>query len=130
MTEGRVSEQVVWVRLLALLLALLVWVAVFLEGPGEARLKIAVVPEHLPTGLRLATAAPASVEVTVLGPRILLILPRLHSGACRIDLSGARAGTADYGTAEAGFALDRELKVVRIRPATLRLTLTEAQGAR
>ena len=130
MTESKGSEQVLLVRLLALFLALLVWGAVFLETPREARLVAAVVPDRLPAGLRLASAAPASVEVTVVGPRILMVLPWLTGSACRIDLSGARAGTADYSATEADLALDRELRVVRVRPATVRLTLTEAQAPR
>jgi len=129
MTESKAQDQVTGVRLFALLLAGLLWLGVDLERPGEVQLQVPVVLEHLPAGLLLASSPPDLLEVTVSGPRILLFGPWLLGGACRLDLSGAQAGPASYSALDCSFGLDRELKVLRVRPAAIRLTLTKAVPA-
>jgi len=129
MTEAKVQEQVVAVRLLSLLLAGLLWLGVNLERPGEVQLQVPVALEHLPAGLLLASSPPEPVEVTVSGPRILLLGPWLLGGTCRLDLSGAQAGPAGYSALDGSFGLDRELKVLRVRPAAIRLVLVKAEPA-
>jgi len=129
MTEARATDQVTAVRLLSLLLAGLLWLGVFLEHPGEETLQVPVVLEHLPAWLLLASTPPGVVEVTVSGPRILLLGPRLRGAACGLDLSGAQAGPASYSALAGNFGLDHELKVVRVYPAEIRLTLAKAAPA-
>ena len=120
MTEARATDQVT---------AGLLWLGVTLEQSGEVRLQVPVVLEHMPAGLLLASRAPGMLEVTVSGPRILLLGPWLSGVDCGLDLSGAQAGTASYSALECNFGLDRELKVVRVRPAAIRLMLATAAPA-
>jgi hypothetical protein len=54
----------------------------------------------------------------------LLGLP-LRRISCGLDLSGAAAGTASYGAQDCSFKLERELKLVRVHPATIRFTLAK-----
>jgi hypothetical protein len=129
MTETRATDQITAVRLLSLLLAVLLWLAVFLEHPGEVKLQVPVVLEHLPAGLLPASTPPGTLEVTVSGPRILLLGPRVRGASCGLDLSGAQAGAASYSALDGNFKLDRELKVVRVYPTTIRLTLATAAPA-
>lgn len=129
MTESKAQDQVIGVRLLALLLAGLLWLTVNLERTDELQLQVPVVLEHMPSGLLLASPPPGLLEVTVSGPRILLLGPWLLGGAGRLDLSGAQAGAASYSALDFSFGLDRELKVVRVRPAAIRLTLVKAGSA-
>jgi len=129
MTEGKTPEHVTGVRFLSLLLAGLLWLGVTLERPGQVRLQVPVVLEHLPDGLLLASSPPAVLEVTVSGPRLLLFGPWLIGGSCGLDLSEAEAGTASFRSLDCSFALDHELKVLRVRPATIRLTLAKAAPA-
>ncbi len=126
MTEAKSSERVTSVRLLSLLLAGLLWLGVTLEHPGEVRLLVPVVLEHLPAGLLLASPPPAVLEVTVAGPRILLLRPWLTGASCALDLSQATAGASSFSALDGRFGLDPELKVVRVSPAALRLTLVKA----
>jgi hypothetical protein len=129
MTESRATDQITAVRLLSLLLAVLLWLGVFLEHPGEVTLQVPVVLEHLPAGLLLASNPPGMLDVTVSGPRILLLGPRVRGASCGLDLSGAQAGPASYSALDGNFKLDRELKVVRVYPAAIRLTLAKAAPA-
>jgi hypothetical protein len=123
MTGAKPAGVVTGVRLLSLLLAGLLWLGVALERPGEVRLQVPVVLEHLPSGLLLASAPPGRLEVTVSGPRILLLGLPLRLSHCVLDLAGAQAGPASYRAQDCSFGLDQELKVVRASPATFRLTL-------
>lgn len=123
MTGAKGAETLNWVRLFSLLLAGLLWLSVALERPAQLKLQVPVALERLPAGLQLAFLPPAKVEVTVSGPRILLLGLSLRQGSCRLDLAGAEAGTASYSTLACGFGLDPELKVTRVFPASIRLTL-------
>jgi hypothetical protein len=125
MTKAKSQERTKEVRLFSLLLAGLLWLSVILERPGEMKLRIPVLPEYLPAGLSLVSPAPAPLEVTVSGPRILLYRLPFQPVNCRLDLSGALVGTASFTPLESSFALDRELKVVRVSPATVRLTVAK-----
>jgi len=129
MTEARATDQVMAVRLLSLLLAGLLWLGVTLEHSGEVKLQVPVVLEHMPAGLLLASTPPGVLEVTVSGPRILLLGLRLRGAGCLLDLSGAQAGAASFSAPDGNFSLDRELKVVRVFPSAIRLTLVKAAPA-
>jgi hypothetical protein len=125
MTRAKSQEWGILVKLLSLLLAGFLWLSVALERPGEAKFLVPVHPEHLPAGLWLASPPPGSLEVTVAGPRILLFRLRFSDLGCGLDLTGAAAGTASFSTMEGSYRLERELKVVRVFPASIRLTLAQ-----
>jgi|GEM_PF-1303249 len=120
MSEIKDAEEVK-VRLLALLLGGLIWLALTLERPSEMRLLIPMGLDHLPSGLQLTSTPPRNVEVTVVGPRILLLRPFLMGVHGSLDLTGAQPGPMSFNARECSYQLDRELKVVRVAPAVLRL---------
>jgi hypothetical protein len=128
MTEVKTPEQVAGVRWLSLLLAGLLWLGVTLERPGELKLQLPVTLEHLPPGLLVSSPPPAVLQATIAGPRILLFRQWLRGGGCALDLSEARAGSASYSALDGSFGLDQELKVVRVHPATIQLTLAKAEA--
>ena len=122
MTKSKSLREAGWTRLLALLLAVLIWLAVVVERPGEVRIRVAVRPVGIPSGLRLVSP-PGPLELVVSGPRIVLGRLWFVDPVCELDLSGAAAGTADFTPLDGDFGLDREARVVRSVPARLRLTL-------
>ena len=126
MSRGAKSHE--WcrgVKLLSLLLALLLWGSVALERPGELKLTVPVSSQHPPAGLCVASPQPERLAVTVSGPRILLARLWCTGVSCGLDLSGAAAGTASIVPEESWFGLDRELKVVRVSPAAVKVTLAK-----
>jgi hypothetical protein len=110
---------------LSLLLAGLIWLSVLVERLGELTLQVPIVPEHLPAGLRVDSPLHGRLEVTVSGPRIVLARLWFCAPVYTLDLSRAAAGTAAFQPRESSLHLDRELKLVRIVPASLTLTLTK-----
>ncbi|HJV34023.1 CdaR family protein [Geomonas sp.] len=114
------------VRALSLLLAMLLWASVVVERPGQATMQLPVRAQHLPPQLRLGSPLPATVAVTVRGPRILLWLLPYREVACRIDLSAASAGSVNYTLQDDAILLpDRDLKVERIIPGSVSVTVME-----
>ncbi|GFO64408.1 hypothetical protein M1B72_13275 [Geomonas paludis] len=111
------------VKLLSVLLAVLIWLSVILERPGEMLLTVPVELERMPPGLQLDGTAPAEAEVVVSGPRILLFLLPFHQTRCGIDLAGAQAGQQLVSLKEAEFNLDAEIKVMHVAPATASIVL-------
>ena len=125
MTKAKPQERAREVRLLSLLLAALLWLSVALERSGELKLLVPVRPESVPVGLCLASPPPGRLEVTVTGPRILLFRLQLGGLDCGLDLAGREAGTASFTPRESSFGLGRELKLVRVSPSSVSLTLAK-----
>ncbi|QWV95033.1 hypothetical protein KP004_07610 [Geomonas oryzisoli] len=122
-THVKGREWLKGVKVLSVLLAVLIWLSVILERPGEMLLTVPVVLERMPHGLQLDGAAPAEAEVVVSGPRILLFLLPFHQTRCGIDLAGAQPGQQQVSLKEAEFNLDAEIKVMHVAPATASITL-------
>ena len=123
----RGQEWLKGVKVLSVLLAVLIWLSVILERPGEMMLVVPVGFDRMPPGLRLDGEAPAEAEVVVSGPRILLFLLPLHRTRCGIDLTGAKAGAQQVSLREGSFELDPEIKVLHVAPATATIVLTAGE---
>ncbi|MBJ6751419.1 YbbR-like domain-containing protein [Geomonas anaerohicana] len=113
------------VKLLSVLLAVLIWLSVILERPGEMLLVLPVNLHRMPAGLKLDGVAPAEVEVVVAGPRIVLFLLPFRQTRCDIDLAGAQPGLQQVSMKEAEFDLDPEIKVMHVAPATASFVLAQ-----
>jgi hypothetical protein len=127
MSQAKPQERTLGVKLLSLLLAVLIWLGMVLERPGQVKITAKVRPEHLPAGLWLSAPPPAEVEVTVAGPKIRLLLLPLRQTTCLLDLSHASAGATSYVPQQESFDLDSEQKVVRVFPSTISLTLEKTR---
>jgi hypothetical protein len=123
MSETKATEELTAVRLFSLALAGLIWLAVFLERPAEVKLSMPLLLQQVPPRLKVVAAPTRVVEVTVLGPRILLVRPLLFGASAVLDLEQAQPGPASYGAQDCEFTLDTELKVVRVHPAAFRVDL-------
>ncbi|GFO57979.1 hypothetical protein GMST_03040 [Geomonas silvestris] len=121
MSETRPLEEMYGVKFLAVLLALLIWLTVAVERPGEVTIPVPVNLEHLPRGLSMVSPPPGVVQVTVSGPRVLLVRPFLLGARCTLDLSTAGPGSVSLSTGDFRFDVDGELKIVRTIPQTLHL---------
>ncbi|WP_246043656.1 YbbR-like domain-containing protein [Geomonas edaphica] len=122
--HARGHEWLKGVKALSVLLAVLIWLSVIVERPGEMVLTVPVGLDRMPPGLQLDGVAPAEAEVVVSGPRILLFLLPFHQTRLRIDLTGANAGQQQISLKDGLFDLDPEIKVVHVAPATVTIALT------
>jgi hypothetical protein len=127
MSQAKLQEWPLGIKLLSLLLAVLIWLSIVLERPGQVKITAELRPEHLPAGLWFSAPPPAKVEVTVVGPKIRLLLLPLRQTSCVVDLSHAGAGTTAYSPHQESFDLDSEQKVVRVFPSSIPLTLEKSR---
>jgi hypothetical protein len=127
MSQGKQQEWPLGIKLLSLLLSVLIWLSVVLERPGQVKILAEVRPEQLPAGLWFTAPPPAKVEVTVVGPKIRLLLLPLRQTTCVLDLAHATPGVFRFTLQQESFDLDSELKVVRVFPFTIPLTLEKAR---
>ena len=125
MTPPKSREWAKGVRLLSLLVAALLWVSVALERSGELKILVPVRTGSLPAGLRIDSPPVEQLEVTVQGPRILLLSLPFRQVSCALDLSGATAGAASFTPQEGSFGLGRELRVLRVAPVSLHFTFAK-----
>lgn len=126
MNKTKSPEWTSGVKLLSLLLAGLLWLSVALERTVETKVTVPVRLKHVPVGLRIDSPLPDKLEVTVSGPRILLCRLPFSDLSCGLDLTAATAGTARYLPQASSLGLHRELKVVRVDPESVSLTVRKA----
>lgn len=114
------------VRLLAISLALLIWLFVAGERPVERELTAPLRIVNLPAGLLLAEGYPPAVTVTVRGSGLRLTALRSGTLGCIVDLARAREGVSPVSPGEHLTGLPAEVDVVRTVPAELDLRLTRS----
>lgn len=129
MKEPVNQSEIMLLRVLSLLLALLVWCYVMGGEEIERRLTVRLTPVLLPPGETLVTPLPDRVEVTLSGPRLTLWKLGRMGLATTLDLRGLTAGRTRYVGLEKGLRLPREVRVLRTDPAVLDIRLSDAGGA-
>ncbi len=114
-------------KLLSLLVAVLIWLFSAGEREGTTAMSVPLRYRNLPPGLVIVNTPPSRAEVTVTGPRILLLRLRMKGMEIPLDLRGAGEGTTVVGGLERFVRLDRELHLAGLAPATVEVK-TAATG--
>lgn len=113
------QEKEKWLMVLSLLVAALLWLFTEGERDGQIVLNVPLEYGNLPTDLAIVNHPPAQAEVTVIGPRILLLRLKMKGMEIPLDLRGAREGSTVFGGLERLVRLDRELRVTGLSPAVV-----------
>ena len=111
---------------LSLLVAVLLWLFAAGEREGETVLSVPLEITNLPPSLSLVNKPPSRIEVTVAGPRILLLKLRMQQLKIRLDLRGNLEGTTVFNGLEKSIRLEPELHVTRLSPATIEMKTAAA----
>ena len=122
MNQSRAHEWSRGVKALSVLLAVLVWLSVMLERPGEMKLTVPVSLQGMPAGMALQ-APPPELQVVVSGPRVRLLFLPFGQVSCDIDLAGAGPGELSIAPTRGSFNLDREVKLERVFPEWITLVI-------
>jgi YbbR domain-containing protein len=113
-------------KFLALLLALVAWLALGSEERTETTLQMVLELTNLPKSLMVINEIPSQIEVRVQGPRSVireLSTEKLHK---QIDLTGAKSGTRTEIFTPNGLNFPRGVVVTRIRPSAISIELDQA----
>ena len=111
------------VKLLALLLACALWFYVTGGREAEKELTVPMVVKDLPAGFAVAEGYPATIKVSVVGPRLLLSQLRQEKLRLVLELRGLGEGTVLFTGFEHKIQLPVGLHITRVSPATIELRL-------
>ncbi len=111
------------IKLLALLLASALWFYVNGGREAEKVLTVPLVVKDLPAGFAVAENYPATITVSVVGPRLLLSQLRPDQLRLELELRGLREGTALFTGFEHKIRLPVGLHITRVSPASVVLRL-------
>jgi hypothetical protein len=111
-------------KAMALILAGILWFSVTMGQDGEAEYSAPTVFVNLPAGLAVK-GAPENISFTITGPRYLLMGLGNDRLTARLDLKGAGEGPILLTGLDRSIQLRREIRITRIRPSTIELTLVK-----
>ena len=110
-------------RIMALVLALLLWA--YVTGGGETdRVTTARVETiHLPAGLVVVGNPVEQVELRLAGPRLLLAKIAADHLTIPLDLGGVREGSVSFASLETRLPMPAGVRITRVYPSTIELRL-------
>lgn len=111
------------IKLLALLLAVTLWLLAKGFTNVEMDIKVPVYLRNVPRGLVVRGRLPSSVQVSVAGSRIRFVEFHPERLSLELDASNLGEGTATFGNMEKRLALPPEINVLRLYPSTVEVTL-------
>jgi len=119
-------------KLLALLLAVALWLLATGAKESERDLSIPLALRNLPAGLSVAGPLPDAVEVTVAGPRIRLLGLRTEELSLSLDLRNLREGTVTFSGMEKRLRIPPGITMMRIYPSVVdvKLVRTARRGVK
>lgn len=103
-------------KLLALLLAVLLWFLVVGEERAEVGLTIPLELVNIPRNLVVVNNITQGIDIRVNGPRSLVRSLTARSLSKSLDLSNARSGTITFPISAEGIKLPRGVTITRIHP--------------
>ncbi|MBZ0155227.1 MAG: hypothetical protein K8I29_03310 [Alphaproteobacteria bacterium] len=113
-------------KLLSVILALSLWFFVTYHGQSEMALVAPVTFKNVPRGLEILRESVKSVTLNVQGQERLLKSLRPVDIGVSVDLAGAKKGESVYYFDKSSVVVPRSVEVVRIEPASIRVTLDES----
>lgn len=115
-------------KLLALALAIILWLYATGGKEAEVAVEVPVRVINLAPGLALAGQLPARLEVRLAGPAI--ILKRLHPDrmVVSLDMGLVQGGSVAFSSLDRLVPVPAGTRVVRVSPATIELTVRAAPG--
>ncbi|MBI1921059.1 MAG: hypothetical protein HYS23_08265 [Geobacter sp.] len=114
-------------KLIALVLALLLWFYAAWERNAEQDFRVTLELKNLPVGLAVAgKKQPPQLDISVAGPRILLKKLEYAPPAAAIDIARAREGTSVLTGFEKLVKVPPGLTVTRVYPASIEIKLEKS----
>ena len=130
----RLCTRNLTLKLLCLAVAFSIWCLNSVSRKTEAELILPVKLHNIPSGYIPSAKPPAVIEFTISGPSVLVAGARRFNTVLNLSLDRAvRPGKTIFAHLDTKLRLPDDIKVVRISPASLEVTLIPdhlAQGER
>lgn len=112
----RLTENL-FLKLLSLAFALILWFFVMGEQKQELSYAVPLAIRNLPANLMVANEIPSQVDVRISGPRTLLMNLDPKDMGIAVDLRGLQPGVTSFRRLEELFNLPGALKITRLSPS-------------
>lgn len=113
-----------WVlKFVSLCLAIMLWYFVGGEDIVEKNIQVPVETINLPNDLIISNKYKKEIEVTVRGPRSVLLEMGKDQSAIQINLASATPGTRVESIGNEKIPVSRGIEVLRVQPSTILLSL-------
>jgi YbbR domain-containing protein len=109
-------------KIISLLIATALWLAVSNEPPSEAAFNVAIVFRNMPDDLEISSENIPSEQVRVRGPERLVRRLQPSDVHAEIDLTGMKPGERTFDLTANQIGLPDHLRAVQIVPSQLHLT--------
>ena len=110
-------------KLLAVLLAVIMWYFVVGEERAEVGLTVPLVLINMPRDLIVVNNVTQGIEIRVNGPRSLVRSLSMENLSKSLDLSNTREGAVSFSISSEGIPLPRGVKITRINPTQVTVVL-------
>jgi YbbR domain-containing protein len=117
-------------KLIALAFALVLWFFVMGEQRHEVSHAVPVDYRNLPKGMVIANEVPATVSVTLSGPRALLLRVSTENLSLSLDLAELPPGVTSFRRLDEKLKAPSGLVVTRISPAGIDIRLERSHEER
>ncbi len=126
MTLPQWFSERLFLKLTALVLALLLWGGVVAGRHSAEKIKVPLKILNLAPGLTLRGTVPTEIEVSIIGPRMLLFQLRREQLVIALDFSGVTGGVVAFDHLGQGIDLNPGLEAIRTFPGRLQLWVEQS----
>ena len=126
MTRFALMSDKLFLKLVALLLSLLLWGGVAVGRGGARKLVVPIRVVNLAPGMAIRSALPSGIEVSVIGPRLLLYRLAGENLQLTLDFAGVRSGVVAFDNLGRGLDLHPGMEVIRTVPGRLQVWVEPA----
>lgn len=121
----RVFVQNIGIKLIALLLAIGLWVVVSRDPASEMELQVPIEFRNVPQNLEIDSASFTEAQVRVRGPGRLIHRLRATDVRAEIDLANVRPGSRTFDLTSRNVHVPQDLEVVQIIPSQFQLSFDD-----
>ncbi|WP_298272139.1 CdaR family protein [Geobacter sp.] len=111
------------IKILSLVLAAALWLSVAGNRTGELTLTVPLAVRNLPPGVAVTRMEHSALQVTISGPKILLLKLRGEKIIMPLDMRGLREGRALFAGFDRSLPLPTGVRVTRVCPASVEVVL-------
>ncbi len=117
-------------KLLALLLAVALWLLATGATDTKRELSVPLTMRNLSPELVVASPIPEFVDVTIAGPKIRILGLRSEEMSLVLDLGNLGAGTVTFGSMEKRLGIPPGISVLRVYPSVIDVELVRKSRRR
>ena len=114
-------------RSLSLLVAVLLWLVVYLDAASVLDITVPVKPVNVPPGLAIRAMPVNTITLRFIGPRVRLLFLDKVITSVRLDLHGVGEGETVFTNMGMMLKLPEDVHVNRTSPVSLKIILDRGQ---